>query len=107
MSTMSAAVAGGVAAEGAAGVTLGCVGSATRLLWGPKKLSPIVMKGLRVLLSLVKVGLSFAGTVGQVPGASAALLRDAASLVGAVEGLIDVNLVDPMIDFVLPMPDAP
>ena len=55
-------------------------------------------KALRIVLGLYKV------TLGVAVGDQMGLIRDAAGLVGGVEDLIGVELTDPIVDFVIPMP---
>jgi hypothetical protein len=62
--------------------------------------SPAVGKGLRIALGLYKVML------GVAHGNPIAIVRDAAGLVGGVEEVLGVELTDPIVNFLIPMPES-
>lgn len=68
-------------------------------LW-EHNLSPDESKGLRILLGLMKVTLDVAH------GNPIGLVRDAAGLIGGIEEIIGVELTDPIVNFMIPMPES-
>jgi hypothetical protein len=80
----------------ALGGSLG-VGYSVKLLEIP--LSGPAKTALRILLGVVKVLLDLSTLDG------IGFVRDAMGLVGGVEELVGVELVDPIVDFVIPMPE--
>jgi hypothetical protein len=62
--------------------------------------SAAVGKGLRIVLGLYKV------LMGVAHGNPIAIVRDAAGLVGGVEDIIGVELTDPIVNFLIPMPEG-
>lgn len=65
-----------------------------------ENLGPMEAKALRIVLGLYKV------TLGVAVGDQMGLIRDAAGLVGGVEDLIGVELTDPIVTFIIPMPES-
>jgi hypothetical protein len=57
-------------------------------------------KGLRIGLALYKI------LLGVGHGNPIAVFRDSMGLIGGVEDVIGVELTDPIVNFLIPMPDA-
>ena len=91
---------GGISAEATAQLNAGIAYTFPTPLW-EHNIGATEAKGLRIVLGLYKVSLDVAH------GNPIGFVRDAAGLVGGVEDIVGVELTDPIVNFVIPMPDSP
>jgi hypothetical protein len=91
---------GGISAEATAQLSAGIAYTFPTPLW-EHNIDETEAKGLRIVLGLYKVSLDVAH------GNPIGFVRDAAGLVGGVEDIVGVELTDPIVNFVIPMPDSP